>query len=459
MLAVIGLAVALIALIFMAFRGVNIIIAALLGAGIVALTNGLSPVETFGQVFTFGAEPGGIGAFDFMGRFFLLFVTGAMFGTLMAKSYAMNSIAELLGRLLGPRQALLIVAFTTAILTYGGVVAFVVVFVVYPLGLQLIQRAKLPRRLLVAAMVLGGGTFTLTAMPGTPSIHNAIPTVTLGTDLYAGAVLGLFASAIMLGLGVWYLLREQRRAADWVPPADHYLLDSVEPSDEPLPDWRICLLPMAVVIGLIALPKLLSQILGAGPAAGGLAATLEALSQESVLWPSAALVIGCGMVYLLFPRVRREFVAHAGLGANNSVMPLISMGAIIGFGAVVAQTSGYQQFAAFMPSLDLPPKISAVLSVNVISGVTGSSSGGLGIFMSTLAEQYLAQGVDPAVLHRLVAIACGCFDSLPHSGGVIALFAIMRVTHRDAYKDLGVVTVVIPLIATVFTVALAMLIS
>ena len=452
---VIGLLLALAVLIIMAFRGVNIILAALLGSFIVAVTNDLSLPATFKDYFAFGPP---IGAFTFMGKFFSLFLTGAIFGTLMAKSYAMTSIAEVLGRVLGTHQALLIVAFSAAILTYGGVVAFVVVFVIYPLGLQLIQQARLPRSLLVAAMCLGSGTFTMTALPGTPSIHNVIPAVALGTDLYAGALLGIFASIIMLSLGVWYLLREQARLANWEPPIDHYVLDSVEPTDEALPDWRVCLIPMIVVIGIIALPKLVGQFVPDDATTSGLTALLLAANSEPVLWPSFALVLGCLMTYILFPGIRPEFVAHAGLGANNSITPLINMGAIIGFGGVVSQTSGFQDFSAFMPGLDLPPNVSAALSVNVISGVIGSSSGGLQIFMETLADQYLTQGIPPEVLHRITAIACGCFDSLPHSGGVIALFTIMRVTHREAYKDLAVITVVIPLIATVFTVGLSMLI-
>ncbi len=448
-----GLAIALTVLIILAFRGVNIIIASLISSFMVAVTNDLSLPVTFKEYFAFGPP---LGAFTFMGRFFLLFLTGAMFGTLMAKSYAVTSIARALGRALGPNQALLIVAFSAAILTYGGVVAFVVVFVIYPLGLQLIQNARLPRRLLVAAMCLGSGTFTMTALPGTPSIHNVIPAVALNTDLYAGALLGILASVIMLVLGVWYLLREQAKLADWEPPADHYLLDSVEATSEELPDWRIAMIPMIIVILTIALPKIIGQFVPDDAQVSAFTRLLLVARAEPVIWPSFALVIGCITVFILFPVIRKDFMEHLGLGANNSIMPLINTAAVIGFGGVVTQTTGFHDFANFMPSLDLPPNVSAALSVNVISGIIGSSSGGLQIFMQTLAEQYLAQGIPPEILHRISAIACGCIDSLPHSGGVVALLTIMRVTHREGYKDLAMVTVAIPIIATIFTVGISM---
>lgn len=96
-------------------------------------------------------------------------------------------------------------------------------------------------------------------------------------------------------------------------------------------------------------------------------------------------------------------------------------------------------------------------SISVISAITGSASGGLQIFMSTMADSYLAMGIEPATLHRLATIAAGGFDSLPHSGAVVATLTITGLTHRDAYRDMGVVTVVIPVLATLTCMAVASL--
>ena len=75
--------------------------------------------------------------------------------------------------------------------------------------------------------------------------------------------------------------------------------------------------------------------------------------------------------------------------------------------------------------------------------------------MATMADAFLAKGVDPGELHRLVAMASGGFDSLPHCGAVIALLTITGLTHREAYRDIAVVTVVIPVIATLVALLLA----
>ena len=448
-----GLMLALVTLIVLALRGVNIVIAALVASLMVAVTNDLSLPLTLKEHFSFGP----LGAFTFMGRFFLLFLTGAIFGTLMAKSFAVTSIAEALSSALGEKRALIIIVLAAAVMTYGGIVAFVVIFVVYPLGLQLIERAQLPRRLLLAAMSLGAGTFTMTALPGTPSIHNVIPSVALGTDLYAGALLGVFASAIMLGLGVWYLSREQAKLAEWQPPPDHYLLDNVEKTDVDLPDWRVSLVPMVVVLLTILLPKLIGKATSEAASTSLLSSFFLEARSEPVLWPSLALALGCVVTFLLFPAVRREFVYNIGLGANNAIMPIVNTSVVIGFGGVVTQTTGFQEFAHFMPNLDLPPTISAALSVNVLSGIVGSASGGLQIFMQTLADNYLALGIAPERLHRIATVASGCIDSLPHSGGVVAALSIMRVTYREGYKDVAMVTVVIPIIATVFMIGASMI--
>ena len=96
-------------------------------------------------------------------------------------------------------------------------------------------------------------------------------------------------------------------------------------------------------------------------------------------------------------------------------------------------------------------------AISVIAAITGSAAGGLQIFMSTFAEEYMARGVDPGELHRLVAMASGGFDSLPHCGAIVATLTITGLTYKEAYKDIFVVTVIIPIIATLSAFALNLL--
>ena len=78
--------------------------------------------------------------------------------------------------------------------------------------------------------------------------------------------------------------------------------------------------------------------------------------------------------------------------------------------------------------------------------------------MQTFAENYLNLGVEPEVLHRIATLGAGGLDSLPHCGAVIAMLTIMGLKHREAYKDIFVVTVAIPVIATLVAMAVSVMV-
>ena len=451
MIGLLGLFLGLVLLIWMALRGVNIIFAAVACSLVVIATNGLPLADSLNQSFLFGK----LGAFTFAGRFFLLFAAGAIFGRIMGESHAATSIAMALVARLGAHRALWITVLACALLTYGGVVVFVVIFAMYPLGLRLLKEADIPKRLFCAALALGAGTFTLTALPGTPSIQNVIPSVRLGTDLFAGAGLGLFGGAIMLVLGAWYLERERVKAQAagerFVPgPADR--IPDLASIGKELPHCALALAPLALVIGTILAPRLLA-LSGHGEDIPLVAFA----SGQPILWPSIALSLGSLVAIALFPAARRRALRLLGEGTQDAIMPLMSTAAVIGFGGVVVRTAGFKTFTDAVVSADVPPLLSMFGAVSAVSGITGSASGGLQIFMATMAESYVAKGIDPGTLHRLAAMASGGFDSLPHCGAVVAMLTITQLTHREAYKDVGVVTVVIPVIATLAALAMALL--
>jgi len=203
----------------------------------------------------------------------------------MTTSGAAGSIAHVLAEKLGAHRSLWIIVLATALLTYGGVLVFVVIFSIYSFGVQLIERAHIPNRLMVGAVALGAGTFTLTAMPGTPSLNNVIAASNLGTDLYAAPLLGLAGSALMFGLGMWYLETARARVADTT------LADKVIEHDESLPHWALSIMPMAMVLLTIAFPKVVGAPTDAETASLLQKAAEFALGQP-IFWPSFALFLG-----------------------------------------------------------------------------------------------------------------------------------------------------------------------
>lgn len=457
MLGNLGLLAGLALLIYMALRGINIFVASLICALVVALTNGLLVSQTLLEFYPFGA----LGAFTFAGKFFLLFLCGAIFGKVMATSQAAKSIALAITRALGVRHTLLVGMVVCALLTYGGVVVFVVVFTMYPLGITLMREANLPKRLWVAATSVGAGTFTMTALPGTPSIHNVIAASSLGTDLFAGGWIGIFAALVMAGLGMWYVEHEWKKAKlsgeGFVENAQDLRMEQLADNSTEAPPWMMAMVPMVVVLGVIMLPRLFLGMADWSAGDSVIGRVLLFSASQPIIWPSMALILGSLACVVLFPSLRRKAAQVFGQGADDSIMPLLNTAAVIGFGGVVTQTAGFGHFAQWILNVDMPPLLSVFASISVVSAIVGSSSGGLQIFMQTLAPKYLEMGVEPEILHRIATIAAGGLDSLPHCGAVIATLMIMGLTHKEAYKNLFVVTVVIPVIACLLSIAVLMM--
>lgn len=430
MLGVIGVLIAIALIIYMAYKGWGIIPASLLCAIIVVLTNNGEIWKSLSVDYINGFK-------YFAGTYFLIFVLGALFGQVMGDSGSANAISLKLLDWFGQSKAILVVTLATAVLTYGGVNLFIVIFTVYPLSLVLFKAADIPKRLIVACIGTGGATLTMTALPGSPAIQNLIPAQVLGTTATAAPLMGIFCSVILLGAGIWYMESQAKKAHEngehFVPgPRDN--IDKISISDaSQLPDWKMSFLPLIMVIVVIFLLK----------------GKIDALYGVSI-----ALAVGIVLTYLFNWKRFSNPLKALNDGCANSVMALINTAAIVGFGFVVQNVPAFQAFVKFALGLKFHPLVSEVIAVNVIAGITGSASGGLTIFMKTMGPEFLKMGINPEALHRVASIASGGLDSLPHSGAVVTLLMVMGLTHKEAYKDLGVVTVVIPLIATAVAIAM-----
>src|SRR5215475_8945964 len=192
-------------LIWLAFRGWSVLLLAPCAALVAAAVAGEPLLAHWTQTFMGSAAA-------FLRQFFPLFLLGALFGKLMEDSGSVGAIADFMMKQLGPRRAILAVVLAGAIVTYGGVSLFVAFFVLAPMAENLFRSADIPRRLMPAAIVLGTSTFTMSALPGTPSIQNAIPMPFFGTTAFAAPGLGAIASMIMLGFGLWWLGRAAQTA-------------------------------------------------------------------------------------------------------------------------------------------------------------------------------------------------------------------------------------------------------
>ncbi|TAM00235.1 MAG: GntP family permease, partial [Paraburkholderia sp.] len=195
-----GMLASLALLIWLAYRGWSVLLLAPLCAMLAALISGQPVLAHWTQTFM-----GSTGRF--LAQFFPLFLLGSLFGKLMEDSSSVDAVAQFMIDKLGSRHALVAVVLGGALVTYGGVSLFVAFFVLAPMAQALFRSANLPRRLMPAAIMLGTATFTMSALPGTPALQNAIPMPFFGTTPFAAPGLGVIASIVMAGFGLWWLSR------------------------------------------------------------------------------------------------------------------------------------------------------------------------------------------------------------------------------------------------------------
>jgi H+/gluconate symporter-like permease len=464
-----GILLALGLLIWLSFRGWSILLLAPAAAIVAAATSGEPLLAHWTQTFMGSAA-------QFLAQFFPLFLLGALFGKLMEDSGSVEVIARFMTKKLGTGRAVLAVVLAGAIVTYGGVSLFVAIFVLVPMAQGLFQAADIPRRIMPAAIALGTMTFTMSALPGTPALQNAIPMPFFGTTPFAAPGLGIIAAGIMLSFGLAWLARvkgaAQRAGEGFGVPvvasgnaAESPLRDRASLASEfdpaelthgrhtaSPPGLFVALLPLVVVIlvnlvmSVVVLPLLDTSFLAEDKwggttlaAVGGVWAVVVALL--------AAIVTLIVLNFRRLPALRDSMDA----GATASVLPALSVASLVGFGAVIAALPAFAVVRDFVLSIEGGPVISLAVATNILAALTGSASGGLTIALDALGETYMKlaaeQNIDPALLHRVAVMSAGTLDSLPHNGAVVTLLAVCGVTHRDSYFDIFMVAIVGALVA------------
>jgi H+/gluconate symporter-like permease len=167
---------------------------------------------------------------------------------------------------------------------------------------------------------------------------------------------------------------------------------------------------------------------------------------------------GALIAAILFWKRYANILDTLNKGAINTVIPIVNTCADVGYGMAVAATAGFKVVSAWLLTLPMHPIISLSIATNIMAGITGSASGGMGIILETLAPKYLALGLSPELVHRIVAMSSGCFDAMPHNGVVITILAVCGLTHVDAYRHIWWGHVVATLIALVIVIPLGILI-
>jgi H+/gluconate symporter-like permease len=437
---------ALVFLMFVAYRGYSVILFAPVAAlGAVLLTDPHLVAPMFTGLFMDKMA-------GFLKLYFPVFLLGAVFGKLIELSGFSKSIVSAVVRLAGREHAILSIVAVCAVLTYGGVSLFVVVFAVYPFAAELFRQGELPKRLIPATIALGAFTFTMDALPGTPQIQNIIPIPFFKTNAYAAPWLGVLGAAFILTLGLSYLYWRCRRALAANEGYGANALQEPEPfAGDRLANPWIALLPL-VLVGVLnkvftnLIPRVYGETHTFIPSVVGKAAPVtQEISKVAAIWAVEGALLG-GIVAVLvcaWRPVHAKFAEGSKAAIAGALLASMNTASEYGFGAVIAALPGFLVVSNALRSIP-HPLFNEAITVTALAGITGSASGGLGIALAAMGDAFAqnaqAAGIPLEVVHRVAAMASGGMDTLPHNGAVITLLTVTGLTHRQAYRDIFAVT-------------------
>lgn len=457
--------IAIIGLMFAAYRGWSIILIAPFFAIVAAILSEFGIMPTYTELYMTRLA-------EYTKTYYPVFLFGAVFARLMEKGGLASAIAGKIIALLGEQRALLAVILGCAALTYGGLSVFVVAFVMYPFGAEIFRKADIPKKLLPATLWMGIFSFAMVALPGTPQIQNIIPSSYFGTSTWAGIGVGIFATILYLGSAMaWLSFRSKSLKAKGEGYGGE--ITQKQQRDRTLPSWQAAMIPllMVIVINIILsnpfnwswgfhwdensletfLPLNLTLIAGSV----GKIKAIWSISVALIISSIAAAYIGRRR----YISKRENLLETINFGAASSCAAVLNVASGFAFGSVMVTLHGFLPIKAILVTIgeSAGPLVSAVVTTNIMGGITGSASGGLTIALSMLGEQWAtmatAQGIPLEVLHRIVSVAAIGIDPVPHAGALVTLLAICGLTHKDSYFDIVVLMAIkflIPFLCILF---------
>lgn len=436
-------------LMFAAYRGYSVILfAPLAGLGAVLLTDPSAVAPVFSGIFMEKMV-------GFVKLYFPVFLLGAVFGKVIELSGFSRSIVASVIRVVGAKRAMLSIVLVCALLTYGGVSLFVVVFAVYPFAAEMFRQGNIPKRLIPGTIALGAFSFTMDSLPGTPQIQNIIPTTFFHTTSWAAPWLGTIGALFIIVVGMAYLEWRRRVALRNGHGYDHGLAKLVnEPETAEtgaLAHPLVALSPL-VLVGVMNLlftrwiPTWYGKVVTVALPGLPKPLTVEADKLTAIWAVEAALLIGIIVVVVFgFRAVKDRFAEGSKSAVSGALLAAMNTASEYGFGGVIAALPGFLVLAEGLRAIP-NPLVNEAVTVSTLAGITGSASGGMSIALAAMADQFIqaaqATGIPMEVLHRVASMASGGMDTLPHNGAVITLLAVTGLTHREAYRDVFCVTLI-----------------
>lgn len=448
LISLIGILIAMVFLIVASIKGLPILIVGPVSAIIVFAFSGMGPGEIIENMSGAYAE-------DFAGfaqSNFLLFLPACVLGSMLGDCGAAQKIAIKIGDIatkiggdsqsFGAKFAVLMgLSLITAILSFGGVSGFVVIFTIAPICREIFKKMDIPWHFVIAVAVYGGSMFTA-ILPGAPSVQNLMPMSYLGTTATAAPMLAIIGSLTCIVFGAWYiwfvLRRNERRGEGYLPTGQLMEENSGELDvsilGETCTTWEFIKALLPSIVLLVCMNVILVDY-----------------------DPWVSLTIGCivcGVLYFnKFQNIGKTFAA----GCTSTMKSIMNVSAVVGFGAAVELAPGFDFVVNGLDAIPGTPLIQLCLATNLVAGITGSASGGEAIALGLFADKFLAMGINPQVIHRVVAVSCYGLDSMPYNGSAINRLNYTHLDYKRGYIHEFWLGAIFPFVNSFFVVFLASL--
>jgi H+/gluconate symporter-like permease len=427
-LGITGIILGIAFLIYLSYRGVAVMLAAPLAGMLVAAFNGVNPLVNWVKVFI-PAMGSGFGSL--FGMTFFGCLIAAMYNSSGAALSIANSFYALFvkkgteseKKTLGVGAAVFCIMLIAGILSYGGISAFVVSFILFPIALQLMQKAQIPRKM-APGIVLGGLATAALAMPGSPQMQNVLPMRFLGTGPNAALIPGLIGGFVVLGLNfimMTYLAKKEIAKGNvYTDPPVALKQQEIEKT----PHMLLALLPLLVTIVMFAVFKI------------------------DIFYALSAGFIFSIIFFWRYIGGGKKIVATLA----SQVKPLGELAlngySVVAFAAVIASVPAFKVVSNAIVGLPIPGLFKAFVAVSVISGVSGQGPAGITASLPIFSKTFAEMGINMNALHRVTAFSATTLDSLPTNPAFVVCGNVVNVTVAESYKYCGITTVLNTTIGT-----------
>ncbi|MCF8009222.1 MAG: GntP family permease [Halanaerobiales bacterium] len=404
-----GIIIGFLVLLILIIYRVSIVIAAPISSIIIALFNNLDILQILNENYL----PGFAG---FIQKYLFIFLLSSLLGKIMEDSNDASDIGKTIIKFINYKYVGVGIFFISALMTYGGISGFVLIFTIYPIAKSVFENANLSKSLILAS-ITGGVVVIGIPLAGSPQIQNLIMMDLLNTPAVAGLYISLISVFFSTGFAVYYLIYKTKKL----------LPDDIDISEKNI----MSELNITVII------KLLLSI----------SPLLTVFISLAILDFSPVVSLLFGVIVSLIKNIKKiNFKKVINDCITNATVPLMFVASVMGFGNFISNLPVFKEYLQMILNLPLHPYFLIGIITNIASGLLGSASGGIILTMSTVGDN-LVKLVNVEYLHRIILIASTGLDTLPHNSVYLAMLAYTGLKLKDTYYDYVILTIIAPSIA------------